>query len=390
MFFCLNFLFPGRRSVAPAAQRSNNKLVAAGADIGNTSVAHQPSAAASSTQAVPGAAGRRSAVRGSFLPQTAGLSTAAAATATAHATSSSSLPSTAAAAAAGNTAAAAAGASVQRTSTVVTEIQKMEKNRAERRARMDQAREERMTLMNMDPGNPNWQYLGMIRDFRAEQRCHPLQFADRVKTFQINVCVRKRPLNKKEVLRKDLDVITVTTKDTLFLHEPRQKVDLTKYLENQPFRYDYVFDDDCTNEMVYKFTAQPLIDTIFEGGFATCFAYGQTGSGKTHTMGGEFVGNGSAQDSSRGIYAFVAQDVFRLMSKPKFRKSNLVVKCSFFEIYSGKLFDLLNKKARLKVMEDGAKEVNICVFLFWGDLLCTRLSKIALLPNFVVHLKKKK
>ena len=31
-----------------------------------------------------------------------------------------------------------------------------------------------------------------------------------------------------------------------------------------------------------RFTAQPLVHTIFDRGMATCFAYGQTGSGKTH------------------------------------------------------------------------------------------------------------
>lgn len=33
---------------------------------------------------------------------------------------------------------------------------------------------------------------------------------------------------------------------------------------------------------VDRFTAKPLVRSIFEGGMATCFAYGQTGSGKTH------------------------------------------------------------------------------------------------------------
>lgn len=90
--------------------------------------------------------------------------------------------------------------------------------------------------------------------------------------------------------RKEMDVVSVPTKNQLTVHEPKLKVDLTKYLENQHFRFDYVFDETCTNELVYKFTAKPLVKTIFEGGMATCFAYGQTGSGKTHTMGGEFKG----------------------------------------------------------------------------------------------------
>ena len=31
-----------------------------------------------------------------------------------------------------------------------------------------------------------------------------------------------------------------------------------------------------------RYTAKPLVETIFNQGMATCFAYGQTGSGKTH------------------------------------------------------------------------------------------------------------
>lgn len=51
---------------------------------------------------------------------------------------------------------------------------------------------------------------------------------------------------------KDLDVITIPSKDVVMVHEPKQKVDLTRYLENQTFRFDYAFDDTATNEMVYR------------------------------------------------------------------------------------------------------------------------------------------
>lgn len=84
-----------------------------------------------------------------------------------------------------------------------------------------------------------------------------------------------------------------------------------------------------------RYTAKPLVQTIFEGGMATCFAYGQTGSGKTHTMGGDF--NGKVQDCKNGIYAMAAKDVFDYLYSPKYNHLNLVVSASFFEIYSGKV-----------------------------------------------------
>ena len=91
---------------------------------------------------------------------------------------------------------------------------------------------------------------------------------------------------------------------------------------------------------------------------ATCFAYGQTGSGKTHTMGGEF--KGKSQDCSNGIYALATRDVFHLLDSNKHADKNLVVSCSYFEIYGGKVFDLLSGKSKLKVMEDGKQQVTVC------------------------------
>lgn len=176
-----------------------------------------------------------------------------------------------------------------------------------------------------------------------------------VEDHQITVCVRKRPLNKKEIARKEVDVISVPSKDQMVVHEPKAKVDLTKYLENQIFRFDYAFDETCNNEIVYKYTAKPLVQTIFEGGMATCFAYGQTGSGKTHTMGGDF--NGKTQDCKKGIYAMVANDVFKCLKLSKYRSLNLIISASFFEIYSGKVFDLLADKEKLRVLEDGKQQV---------------------------------
>ena len=52
-------------------------------------------------------------------------------------------------------------------------------------------------------------------------------------------------------------------------------------------------------------------------------------------MGGDFSAKGQ-QDCAKGIYALAARDVFKLLGT-KYKKSDLVVGASFFEIYSGKV-----------------------------------------------------
>lgn len=242
-------------------------------------------------------------------------------------------------------------------SNVVKEVEKLKKNREERRQRQAEEKAEKEAFLQLAPGNPHWELLNMILEYRRGLDIKPLNENDAVEDHLITVCVRKRPLNKKEMTKKEVDVITIPSKNQLIVHEPKNKVDLTKYLENQLFRFDYAFDESCSNAMVYKYTAQPLIKTIFEGGFATCFAYGQTGSGKTHTMGGDF--HGKNQDCQKGIYAMAASDIFKLANSAKYKRLNLVVSSSFFEIYSGKVFDLLNNKARLKILEDGQQQVQV-------------------------------
>uniref|UniRef100_A0A8C7QHG3 Kinesin-like protein n=1 Tax=Oncorhynchus mykiss TaxID=8022 RepID=A0A8C7QHG3_ONCMY len=255
----------------------------------------------------------------------------------------------------------------RRKSNCVKEVEKLQEKRERRRLQQQELREKK--AQEVDVTVPNYEIMCMIRDFRASLDYRPLTTADLIdEEHRICVCVRARPLNKKELTMKDLDVITIPSKDVVMVHEPKQKVDLTRYLENQTFRFDYTFDDSADNDMVYRFTARPLVETIFERGMATCFAYGQTGSGKTHTMGGDF--SGKNQDCSKGIYALAARDVFLMLKKPNYKKLDLNVYATFFEIYSGKVFDLLNRKAKLRVLEDGKQQVQV-VGLQERDVKCT-------------------
>ncbi|XP_014384723.1 PREDICTED: kinesin-like protein KIF2C isoform X4 [Myotis brandtii] len=244
---------------------------------------------------------------------------------------------------------------IRRKSCIVKEMEKMKNKREEKRAQISEMRTKR--AQEYDNSFPNWEFARMIKEFRATLDCHPLTMTDPIEEHRICVCVRKRPLNKQELAKKEIDVISVPSKCLLFVHEPKLKVDLTKYLENQAFCFDFAFDETASNEVIYRFTARPLVHTIFQGGKATCFAYGQTGSGKTHTMGGGL--SGKAQNASKGIYAMASQDVFLMKNQPRYRNLGLEVYVTFFEIYNGKLFDLLNKKAKLRVLEDGKQQVQV-------------------------------
>lgn len=50
-----------------------------------------------------------------------------------------------------------------RRSYVVKEVERLKENREKRRARQLEMKEEKTALMNMDPGNPNWELAAMIR-----------------------------------------------------------------------------------------------------------------------------------------------------------------------------------------------------------------------------------
>ncbi|XP_016946550.1 kinesin-like protein Klp59C [Drosophila biarmipes] len=244
---------------------------------------------------------------------------------------------------------------------VVLQVERMRKQRERRRQTQTQARQRREQEKSADPGNPNWEIAKMIGLQRLQMKSHPFKSGTTdkpPKEHQIVVCVRKRPLRRKELADGELDVVSIPSKDMLVVHEPRKHVNLVKFLDNHSFRFDYVFNEDCSNRTVYECTARPLIRHVFEGGMATCFAYGQTGSGKTHTMGGQFTGR--QPSSVDGIYAMAAGDVFTTLKSPSYEKLQLRVSCSFFEIYGSRVYDLLMPgKPQLRVLEDGNQQVQV-------------------------------
>ncbi|KAL2338081.1 hypothetical protein Fmac_012527 [Flemingia macrophylla] len=181
---------------------------------------------------------------------------------------------------------------------------------------------------------------------RASENVSNSLAADNVKSSnvaKIKVVVRKRPLNKKEIAKHEEDIID-TVSNSLTVHETKLKVDLTQYVEKHEFVFDAVLNEEVTNDEVYRETVEPIIPIIFQRTKATCFAYGQTGSGKTYTM--------------KPLPLKASRDILRLMHHT-YRNQGFQLFVSFFEIYGGKLFDLLNDRKKLCMREDGKQQVCI-------------------------------
>ncbi|GLU22207.1 hypothetical protein SLE2022_382990 [Rubroshorea leprosula] len=160
---------------------------------------------------------------------------------------------------------------------------------------------------------------------------------------KIKVVVRKRPLNKKELAKNEEDIIE-THSNSLVVHETKLKVDLTEYVEKHEFVFDAVLNEEVSNDEVYRETVEPIVPIIFQQTKATCFAYGQTGSGKTYTM--------------KPLPIKASRDILRMMHHT-YRNQGFQLFVSFFEIYGGKLFDLLSDRKKLCMREDGKQKVCI-------------------------------
>ncbi|KAG4145991.1 hypothetical protein ERO13_D05G130250v2 [Gossypium hirsutum] len=114
--------------------------------------------------------------------------------------------------------------------------------------------------------------------------------------------VRKRPLNKKGLARNEEDIIE-TVSNSLVVHETKLKVDLTEHLEQHEFVFDAVLKEEVSND--------------------------ELRSGKTYTM--------------KPLPLKASRDILRLMHHT-YRNRGFQLFVSFFEIYGGKLFDLLSDR----------------------------------------------
>ena len=142
----------------------------------------------------------------------------------------------------------------------------------------------------------------------------------KTKISKIRVIVRKRPANHREFAQNDIDIIATEQKNTIIVKELKNKVDLTKYIEEHKYTFDRAYGENSSNQLIYNEMLQPMIEVP-------------------------------------GLYLLSCLDMFNFLQKKEY--SNLELWVSFYEIYCNKLFDLLNNKTVLNAREDG--KGNICI-----------------------------
>jgi len=175
------------------------------------------------------------------------------------------------------------------------------------------------------------------------QKAQPYKTSQNSKIF---VCVRKRPIFQKELMEGEIDCVSAIN-PKVYIYDCKIKIDgYTKYIDVNEFNFDNAFNENDNTYLLYNCSIHPSLNILASGGVVTCFAYGQTGSGKTYTM--------------RGIQDIAIENLFQMfLELEKQMNIKFVFYISFFEIYLGLLYDLLNNRNKVMALEDKNQKVQI-------------------------------
>ena len=231
---------------------------------------------------------------------------------------------------------------------VIEEMQQMKQRREDRKRRIEEEKQHKKDLLN-DPNyipKLDYDFEYLIHQKKAQVENVEPEEHTTSEGAKIYVCVRKRPIFDKEIQNGEIDCVSAIN-PKVCIYDCKLKIDgYTKYIDTNDFYFDNVFNENEDTNLLFECSVKPSLDILLKGGVVTCFAYGQTGSGKTYTMQG-------IQDAA--IYNIF--DNFTEIQSVLKKKFKFFI--SFFEIYSGRLYDLLNNRNKVMALEDKNQKVQI-------------------------------
>lgn len=172
----------------------------------------------------------------------------------------------------------------------------------------------------------------------------------------VQVVVRCRPLNKKEVGEERKPIIGIDASQVSIVKRLGHDGLPLKEEERQSksFTFDAAYDEQSTQKQFYEESCYPLVESVMEGFNGTIFAYGQTGCGKSWTMMGP-----PSPVELKGVIPNSFDHIFEHITTTK--DVEFLVRCSYLEIYNEEIRDLLgdDPKARCELKEDPSKGVYV-------------------------------
>ena len=233
---------------------------------------------------------------------------------------------------------------------VIEEMQQMKQRRETRKKRIEEEKQHKKDLIN-DPNyipKLDYDFDFLVHQKKIEIENEPPSPHTTSEDSKIYVCVRKRPIFDKEIQNGEIDCVSAINPRAV-IYDCKLKIDgYTKYIDTNDFYFDNVFNENENTDLLFDCSVKPSLDILLKGGVVTCFAYGQTGSGKTFTM------KGIEQSEIETIF-----EDFENLKKTKKMTKNFKFFISFFEIYSGRLYDLLNNRNKVMALEDKNQKVQI-------------------------------
>ena len=169
----------------------------------------------------------------------------------------------------------------------------------------------------------------------------------------LKVAVRARPLNSRES----------NTESCINFDLDQNAIQIKNEAKDSTFAFDLLYPPETPQENMFNDIGSEMLDFSFQGYNACILAYGQTGSGKSFTM----MGKSSCSENS-GIIPRLCNQMFDRIEADTIPNTNpenckkearnpfkqFTVEASYFEIYSERVFDLLNpttNNSSLKVRE---------------------------------------
>jgi hypothetical protein len=96
------------------------------------------------------------------------------------------------------------------------------------------------------------------------------------KDSSVMVCVRIRPMNKREKDLGSVEAVHVTGAQSVTMDDDPE----TKQADERTFGFDQVFELKANQKEVYDRSAEHVVDRVLGGYNACVFAYGQTGASR--------------------------------------------------------------------------------------------------------------